>query len=60
MRVYWLYFRSVWNAQHSFSEEFNFSAKRGVQDGLGENDDAIEDDEQAEYMEFLVEVNYLH
>jgi len=41
--------------QHSFAEEFNFTAARGVQDDLGDND-VIEEDEQAELLEFLVEV----
>jgi len=57
MHVYWLYSRSVCNAQHSFAEEFNFSATRGVHDDFGKND-VIGDDEQAEYMEFLIEVKY--
>jgi len=47
--------RSVCNAQHSFAEEFNFSAARGVQDDLGDND-VIEEDEQAELLDFLVDV----
>jgi len=51
-----LYFRSVCNAQHSFAEQFNFTAARGVQDDLDDYD-VIEEDEQAELLQFLVEVN---